>query len=252
MAFSCLITAHLFFRQGAREDRRPHQPAPVVPNGAGHQAAHHLPRRAHQQRQDLPGAAGVCCPWSHGESCLQSSISSDSVASAPSCWVTRRFSCWSDKATTFCQLERHAHLQCPPHAPHGEWWGAGDAGRGGGAVLCAAAAAGHGGRRHLQRGRHLLQPHHRCWSRAITQLSASLPRQHTGVVQLRVSHKAVSGCAAGQERQEVPGAGHLACTIEMADLRRQVDVAVIDEIQVGVRCNRVRRRGLSPVVSGSV
>jgi hypothetical protein len=37
---------------------------------------------------------------------------------------------------------------------------------------------------------------------------------------------------AGQERQEVPGAGHLACTIEMADLGRHVDVAVIDEIQV--------------------
>ena len=38
--------------------------------------------------------------------------------------------------------------------------------------------------------------------------------------------------AAGQERLEVPGAVHTACTIEMANLGARVDVAVIDEIQV--------------------
>ena len=38
---------------------------------------------------------------------------------------------------------------------------------------------------------------------------------------------------AGQERKEVPFASHTACTIEMTNLQRRVDVAVIDEIQVG-------------------
>lgn len=38
--------------------------------------------------------------------------------------------------------------------------------------------------------------------------------------------------SAGQERKEVPGAGHTACTIEMANMHQRVDVAVIDEIQV--------------------
>lgn len=36
----------------------------------------------------------------------------------------------------------------------------------------------------------------------------------------------------GQERKEVPGANHTACTIEMADLHRRIDVAVIDEVQM--------------------
>lgn len=36
----------------------------------------------------------------------------------------------------------------------------------------------------------------------------------------------------GQERKHVPGATHTACTIEMANLTRRVDVAVIDEIQM--------------------
>ena len=36
---------------------------------------------------------------------------------------------------------------------------------------------------------------------------------------------------AGQERKEVPGSQHLACTVEMVPLGRRVDVAVIDEIQ---------------------
>ena len=39
---------------------------------------------------------------------------------------------------------------------------------------------------------------------------------------------------AGQERKEVPFANHTACTIEMTNLQRRVDVAVIDEIQVGL------------------
>lgn len=34
----------------------------------------------------------------------------------------------------------------------------------------------------------------------------------------------------------MPGAMHTACTIEMANMARRVDVAVIDEIQVGLRC----------------
>jgi ATP-dependent RNA helicase SUPV3L1/SUV3 len=36
----------------------------------------------------------------------------------------------------------------------------------------------------------------------------------------------------GQERRHVPGARHVACTVEMADLAQPVDVAVIDEIQL--------------------
>lgn len=36
----------------------------------------------------------------------------------------------------------------------------------------------------------------------------------------------------GQERREVPGAAHTACTVEMANLNQRVDVAVLDEIQM--------------------
>ena len=36
----------------------------------------------------------------------------------------------------------------------------------------------------------------------------------------------------GQERVEVPGAQHVACTVEMASTTNVVEVAVIDEIQV--------------------
>lgn len=36
----------------------------------------------------------------------------------------------------------------------------------------------------------------------------------------------------GQERREVPGARHTACTVEMMNLEKLVDVAVIDEIQL--------------------
>ena len=36
----------------------------------------------------------------------------------------------------------------------------------------------------------------------------------------------------GQERIEVPGAKHVACTVEMANITQVVQVAVIDEIQV--------------------
>ena len=41
----------------------------------------------------------------------------------------------------------------------------------------------------------------------------------------------VRGCA-GQERREVPGALHTACTVEMVSMHRRVDVAVLDEIQM--------------------
>ncbi|KAL6767380.1 hypothetical protein ACKKBF_B35050 [Auxenochlorella protothecoides x Auxenochlorella symbiontica] len=36
----------------------------------------------------------------------------------------------------------------------------------------------------------------------------------------------------GQERREVPGSSHVSCTVEMVDLSRRVDVAVLDEIQM--------------------
>ncbi|PSC71656.1 ATP-dependent RNA helicase mitochondrial [Micractinium conductrix] len=36
----------------------------------------------------------------------------------------------------------------------------------------------------------------------------------------------------GQERREVPGAHHTACTVEMVSMQRRVDVAVIDEVQM--------------------
>lgn len=35
----------------------------------------------------------------------------------------------------------------------------------------------------------------------------------------------------GQEIKEVPGARHTACTVEMADLDREVEVAVVDEVR---------------------
>ena len=37
---------------------------------------------------------------------------------------------------------------------------------------------------------------------------------------------------AGQEQRIVPGAQHLACTVEMTDMARTWDAAVIDEIQM--------------------
>ena len=40
---------------------------------------------------------------------------------------------------------------------------------------------------------------------------------------------------AGQERTEVEGALHTSCTIEMVNLSKRYDVAVIDEIQVRPR-----------------
>ncbi|MEW5304194.1 MAG: hypothetical protein WDW36_006823 [Sanguina aurantia] len=36
----------------------------------------------------------------------------------------------------------------------------------------------------------------------------------------------------GEEQREVPGAGHVACTVEMAPINRRWDVAVVDEIQM--------------------
>ena len=37
---------------------------------------------------------------------------------------------------------------------------------------------------------------------------------------------------AGQEKKLVPGATHTSCTIEMTNMFRRVDVAVVDEVQV--------------------
>jgi ATP-dependent RNA helicase SUPV3L1/SUV3 len=42
----------------------------------------------------------------------------------------------------------------------------------------------------------------------------------------------------GQEKRDVPGAAHTACTVEMASLSQRVDVAVIDEIQMIGDTNR--------------
>lgn len=36
----------------------------------------------------------------------------------------------------------------------------------------------------------------------------------------------------GQERRTVPGSSHVACTVEMTNLNKRVDVAVVDEIQM--------------------
>ena len=36
----------------------------------------------------------------------------------------------------------------------------------------------------------------------------------------------------GQEKRELPGASHIACTLEMVDLHKDYDVAVVDEIQM--------------------
>lgn len=36
----------------------------------------------------------------------------------------------------------------------------------------------------------------------------------------------------GQEKKDLPFANHLACTVEMAYLSKQWEVAVIDEVQV--------------------
>lgn len=36
----------------------------------------------------------------------------------------------------------------------------------------------------------------------------------------------------GQERVFVPSAKHVSCTIEMIDMERRYDVAIVDEIQV--------------------
>ena len=36
----------------------------------------------------------------------------------------------------------------------------------------------------------------------------------------------------GQEKREVPGASHVSCTLEMANLNQEYDVVVIDEIQM--------------------
>jgi len=39
----------------------------------------------------------------------------------------------------------------------------------------------------------------------------------------------------GEDVREVPGAEHYSCTIEMSNLKKRYDVAVIDEIQVRSR-----------------
>lgn len=39
----------------------------------------------------------------------------------------------------------------------------------------------------------------------------------------------------GQEVLRVPGSRHVSCTVEMASINMHADVAVIDEIQVGMQ-----------------
>ena len=43
----------------------------------------------------------------------------------------------------------------------------------------------------------------------------------------------LKGGNAGQEKKWVPGAQHTSCTIEMTNTQKRVDVAVVDEVQVG-------------------
>ena len=50
---------------------------------------------------------------------------------------------------------------------------------------------------------------------------------------MRRLNKRALACA-GQERSVLPTAQHTACTIEMTNLKKRVDVAVIDEIQVSL------------------
>lgn len=61
---------------------------------------------------------------------------------------------------------------------------------------------------------------------------AGLPRCAVGNAMLMLCHDSRAAVGpAGQERKEVPGSQHLACTVEMVPLARRVDVAIIDEIQ---------------------
>ena len=59
---------------------------------------------------------------------------------------------------------------------------------------------------------------------------------------------------AGQEKKLVPGATHASCTIEMTNMLRRVDVAVVDEVQVRSplppsACNQLYAcRGCAPKV----
>lgn len=43
----------------------------------------------------------------------------------------------------------------------------------------------------------------------------------------------MSASFSGQEQRIIPGAEHTACTIEMLDTNNRIDVAVMDEVQVG-------------------
>ena len=48
----------------------------------------------------------------------------------------------------------------------------------------------------------------------------------------RCLHLLISPATAGQEKRELPGAQHTACTVEMAQVHKPVAVAVVDEIQM--------------------
>lgn len=56
---------------------------------------------------------------------------------------------------------------------------------------------------------------------------------HRNGASVRRLNKRALACA-GQERSVLPTAQHTACTIEMTNLKKRVDVAVIDEIQVSL------------------
>ena len=108
--------------------------------------------------------------------------------------------------------------------------------------------AGHGGVRHLQRGGPVLQPHH---GRVLCCTALPGLREAASAVQWSITHgvgpftrrrrrptrcpcptRPSAAVRAGQERREVPGAEHTACTVEMVSMARRVDVAVLDEIQM--------------------
>jgi ATP-dependent RNA helicase SUPV3L1/SUV3 len=80
-----------------------------------------------------------------------------------------------------------------------------------------------------------------CWGRVVwllgffIGLQTGLMRLLSGQVFDKVNAEGVyCNLHTGQEKKDVPFANHLTCTVEMSYLNRQWEVAVIDEIQVGL------------------
>ena len=56
--------------------------------------------------------------------------------------------------------------------------------------------------------------------------------KHLGVVFHALENSRTFLFPSAQERREVQGALHTSCTVEMVNMQRRVDVAVLDEIQM--------------------